>query len=114
MTQLTEYITHLHLLFQIFFDKLQCLFTICFYFVTTIFWIHATFYLYFIQGEHDAESDQLTYMDCHCATKGQLISEWPFDVLNCPKNNAKIWWISALESKKWLNQKDKGTLSYVK
>ena len=30
------------------------------------------------------------------------------------KTNAKIWLISALESKKWLNQKDKGTLLYVK
>ena len=35
--------------------------------------------------------------------KGHLISEWLFDVLNFPKTNAKIWWISALESKKWLN-----------
>ena len=26
------------------------------------------------------------------------------------KTKAKIWWISALESKKWPNQKDKGTL----
>ena len=26
------------------------------------------------------------------------------------KNNAKIWWISALESKKWSNQKDRDTL----
>ena len=42
--------------------------------------------------------------------KGQLISEWLFDVSNFPKNNVKIWWISALESKKWLNQKDKGAL----
>ena len=43
-------------------------------------------------------------------TKGQLISEWLFDVLNFQKTIAKIWWISALESKKWLNQKDKDTL----
>ena len=43
-------------------------------------------------------------------SKGQLISEWLFDVLNFPKKQHKIWWISALESKKWLNQKDKGTL----
>ena len=43
-------------------------------------------------------------------TKGQLISEWPFDVLNF-QTNSKIWWISTLESKKLLNHKDKGTLS---
>ena len=47
-------------------------------------------------------------------SKGQLISEWLFDFLNFPKNQRKIWWISALESKKWLNQKDKFTLLYVK
>ena len=50
-------------------------------------------------------------LDLNGCIKGQLISEWLFDVLNIPKkNNAKSWWISALESKKWLNQKDKGTL----
>ena len=38
--------------------------------------------------------------------KSQLISEWLFDFLNFPKNNKKIWWISTLESKKWLIQKD--------
>jgi hypothetical protein len=43
-------------------------------------------------------------------TKGQLISEWIFGVFNFPKKQHKIWWISALESKKWSNQKDKGTL----
>ena len=42
--------------------------------------------------------------------KGQLISEWLFGVFNFPKKHAKIWWISALESKNWSNQKDKGTL----
>ena len=42
--------------------------------------------------------------------KGELISDWLFDVLTFPKKtNAKIWWISALESKMWLNHKDKGT-----
>ena len=46
--------------------------------------------------------------------KGHLISEWLFSVFNFLKNNEKIWWISALESKKWLNQKDKGTLLYDK
>ena len=40
-------------------------------------------------------------------TKGQLISEWLFGVLNIRKTNPKT---SAQESKKWLNQKDKGTL----
>ena len=36
------------------------------------------------------------------AFKGQLISECSFDVLNYPKNQQKIWQISALESKKWI------------
>ena len=44
--------------------------------------------------------------------KGQLLSEWLFDVLNFPKTNAKIWNIYALESKKWLNHKYKGTLLF--
>ena len=39
--------------------------------------------------------------------KGQLISECLFDVLNFPKNQRKIWQISALESKKWSNHKIK-------
>ena len=39
---------------------------------------------------------------------GQLISEWLFGVLNFTKKQRKIWWISAQESKKWSNQKDKG------
>ena len=34
-------------------------------------------------------------------TKGQLISECLFDILNFPKKQQKIWQISALESKKW-------------
>ena len=38
----------------------------------------------------------------HCIAKGQLISEWLFGVLNVPKNNEKIWWISALESRKYV------------
>ena len=38
-------------------------------------------------------------------TKGQLISEWLFRAFNFPKKPMqKIWWISALEFKKWLNQ----------
>ena len=41
--------------------------------------------------------------------KGQLISECLFDqcLLNFPKNQRKIWQISALESKKWSNHKIK-------
>ena len=35
-------------------------------------------------------------------TKGQLISDWLFGVFNFPKNQHNIWWISALEFKKWL------------
>ena len=41
--------------------------------------------------------------------KGQLISERLFDILNFPKNQWKIWQISALEYKKWLNHKIKAT-----
>ena len=41
--------------------------------------------------------------------KGQLISECLFDDLNFPKNQRKIWQISALETKKWSNQQSKGT-----
>ena len=36
--------------------------------------------------------------------EGQLISEYLFDFSNLPKNQQKIWQISALESKKWSNQ----------
>ena len=43
-------------------------------------------------------------------SKGQLISECLFGVLNFPKNQQKIWQISALETKKWSNQQSKGTL----
>ena len=40
------------------------------------------------------------------APKGQLISEWNFAIFNFPKKTMKkIWRISALESKKWWNQK---------
>jgi hypothetical protein len=45
--------------------------------------------------------------DQNVATKGQLISECLFDVLNLPKNQRKIWQISALETKKWSNHKIK-------
>ena len=40
-------------------------------------------------------------------TKGQLISECLFYILNFPKNQQKIWQISTLESKKWSNHKIK-------
>ena len=50
-----------------------------------------------------------TTVDCKVG-KGQLISEWLFGGFNFPKSHAKVWWISALESKKWSNQKDRGTL----
>ena len=40
-------------------------------------------------------------------TKGQLISECLFGVLNFPKKHQRIWQISALESKKWSNHKIK-------
>ena len=41
--------------------------------------------------------------------KGQLISECPLGVIDFPKTQQKIWQISALESKKWGNQQNKGT-----
>ena len=40
-------------------------------------------------------------------TKGQIISECPFEILDFPKIPLKIWQISALESKKWSNHKIK-------
>ena len=44
--------------------------------------------------------------------KGQLISEWLFGVFNFPqKKPRKIWWIFALEFRKWLNQAIKGHFS---
>ena len=46
------------------------------------------------------------YFVCTYA-KGQLISECLFDVLFFPKNQRKIWQISALESKKCSNHKIK-------
>ena len=42
-------------------------------------------------------------------SKGQLISECLFDILDFPKKQRKIWQISALESEKWSNQQNKGT-----
>ena len=45
-------------------------------------------------------------LDIDNNTKGQLISECPFDF---PKKHRKIWQISALESKKWWNQQNKGS-----
>ena len=41
--------------------------------------------------------------------KGQLISECLLGVIDFPKNQRKIWQISALESKKWSNQQSKST-----
>ena len=49
----------------------------------------------------------------HIIFKGQFISECLFDFLNFPKNHQKIWQISALESKKWSNQKIT-SLYYIK
>ena len=40
-------------------------------------------------------------------TKGQIISECPFEILDFPKIPRKIWQISALESEKWSNHKIK-------
>ena len=42
-------------------------------------------------------------------SKGQLISECLLGVIDFPKNQWKIWQISALESKKWSNQQSKST-----
>ena len=42
-------------------------------------------------------------------SKGQLISECLFDILNFAKNQRKIWQISALEYRKGSNQQNKGT-----
>ena len=53
------------------------------------------------------EIDVELFKVCLFFTKGQLISECLFDVLNFPKNQRKIWQISALESKKWSNHKIK-------
>jgi hypothetical protein len=46
-----------------------------------------------------------TCLGCPAITKGQLISECPFDVWNFPKKHEKIWQISAQESEKWSNHK---------
>ena len=45
--------------------------------------------------------------------KGQIISECLFDFLNFPKNQRKIWQVSAQKSKKWSNQQSKGTFLYT-
>ena len=42
--------------------------------------------------------------------KGQVSSEWNFGAFNFPKNQRKNLKISALTSKEWLNQKNKGIL----
>ena len=41
------------------------------------------------------------------ADEGQLISECLYDFLNFPKNQQKIWQISAQESKWWSNHRIK-------
>ena len=41
--------------------------------------------------------------------KGHLISECLLGVIDFPKNQQKIWQISALESEKWSNQQSKCT-----
>ena len=51
----------------------------------------------------------LKHMDIHRLCKGQLISEFLLGVIDFPKNQRKIWQISALESKKWSNQQSKST-----
>ena len=43
-----------------------------------------------------------------CA-KDQIISECPLMFLNFPQNQRKIWQISALQTKKCLNQQSKGS-----
>ena len=60
-----------------------------------------------------AKSHVFSIAVVHTSVKGQLISEWLFGVFNFQKKNSeKIWWISALELKKWLNQTIKGPFSY--
>ena len=44
------------------------------------------------------------------SSKGQLISECLWGVIDFPKNQQKIWQISAQESKKWSNQQSRDTL----
>ena len=47
--------------------------------------------------------------------KGQLISEWLFDVLKKKKkkkSKGKIWWIPGLESRNGLKWKNKGPFKY--
>ena len=58
------------------------------------------------RGEIDLETIVKNLKDSKSFTpsKGQLISECIFQ-----KNKAKIWQISALESKNWWNQQNKGT-----
>ena len=45
-------------------------------------------------------------------TKGQIISECPYEIIVCPKIATQISKISALASKERSNQKNKGTLLY--
>ena len=55
------------------------------------------------ESNHFQEIPEEIYEDSD-GIKGQLISEWLFGGFNFPKNQPKIWWISALEFKEWLNQ----------
>ena len=53
---------------------------------------------------------QLLQQVATAAGKGQLITELLFGVLNFPKNQRKNLKDLCLESKKWSDQYDKGTL----
>ena len=54
---------------------------------------------------------QLLQQVATAAGKGQLITKLLFGVLNFPKNQLKnLKDVCGLESKKWSNQYDKGTL----
>ena len=58
------------------------------------------------ESNHFQEIPEEIYEDSD-GIKGQLIREWLCGGFNFPKNPQKIWLISALESKKWSNQKEK-------
>ena len=77
-------------------------------FETSLLAVWAEQHVHLISAPDQSESKQMYHFIREA--KGQLISEWLVDVLNFPKKPRKIWWISALESKKRSNKKDKGTL----
>ena len=58
---------------------------------------------YFIFYEQDKEEQEVEE-DCDEPAKGQLMLKCPFVALNLPKNQRKFSRISALASKKRLNQ----------